>query len=347
MKPMSRVLLGSTLAVSSMLIALGAAPTSPPSTASASAASKPASPVAPGAQPEKLAGNYGFTEGCCCDKDGNIFFVDQNNNDILEWSVEGKLSKFMHATGYSNGMCFDNQGNLITCADEKNELWQIAAPFPKQATTQPFTAADLKVTVLIKNYDGKTLNPETGGKQLNGPNDVWVVPAGPCAGGMYITDPLFARNWWTNRPGGRGAQQSGQYAYYLSPDHKTLTPVITDYRQPNGVIGTPDGKTLYVADMGGRVTNSFTINADGSLSDKKFFCNAGSDGMTIDSDGNVYTTNGPLVIWDKNGKQLDSIRFPRGTTNVCFGGKDRQLLFICAGDSVYGLKMTTHGVGSQ
>ena len=125
--------------------------------------------IAPDAKLEKLAGGFAFTEGPTCDKAGNVFFVDQPNNRIMEWNVEGKLSTFMQPSGYANGMMFDANGNLIACADEHNELWSITP--------------DKKVTVLVKNYQGK---------YLNGPNDVWVAPNGA----MYITDPFYRRTWW-------------------------------------------------------------------------------------------------------------------------------------------------------
>jgi gluconolactonase len=322
------------------------------------------SPVATGEQPVRLAAGMLFTEGCTSDGDGNVFFVDQNNNRILKYSFDntskdlakGKLEVFLQPSNYANGMTFDNDGNLIACADEKNELWLIRAPFPPlpataavpnqlepaPLSTEPapkpegLKPSDLKIDVLIKDFQGKP---------LNGPNDVFVVPKGPLAGGMYLTDPLYPRKWWTDRPGGAGMQQPGRYVYFLSPDHKTLTPVITDFMMPNGIIGTPDGKTLYVSDINGRKTWSYAINDDGTLKDKTLFCDAGSDGMTIDDEGYIYITSGGLKIFDKNGQQVAQFRMP--AANVCFAGKDKSILFICAGKEIYALKMRTHGVGPQ
>ena len=93
--------------------------------------------------------------------------------------------------------------------------------------------------------------------------------------------------------------QDLQCVYYLAPDHKTLTRVVNDLVQPNGIVGTPDGKTLFIADIGGNKTWSYTINSDHSLSNKKLFCELGSDGMTIDSEGNIYLTGNGVSIFDK------------------------------------------------
>jgi gluconolactonase len=130
----------------------------------------------------------------------------------------------------------------------------------------------------------------------------------------------------------------------MAPDRKTITRVTTDLWEPNGIIGTPDGKVLYVADLSVQTTWAYDIRPDGELTNKRPFCKLGSDGMTIDSDGNVYLTGNGVTVFDKTGKQIEHIVVPEGwTTNVDFGGKDRDLLFITAGGSVYGLKMRVKG----
>ena len=113
------------------------------------------------------------------------------------------------------------------------------------------------------------------GKLLNGPNDVWIRPDN----GLYFTDPFYKRPYWKREL----AEQDGEAVYYLSPDRKQLDRVADDLKQPNGIIGTPDGKRLYVADIGAGKTFSYEIQRDGTLSEQNLFCTLGSDGMTIDS----------------------------------------------------------------
>ncbi len=119
--------------------------------------------------------------------------------------------------------------------------------------------------MVLKDYQGKL---------LNGPNDVWLRPGG----GLYFTDPHYKRPYWK-----RGPKEMDECVYYLAPDDKTLTRVIDDLKQPNGIIGTPDGKLLYVTDIGAGKTYRYRIQPDGALKEKKLFCELGSDGMTIDS----------------------------------------------------------------
>lgn len=269
--------------------------------------------VAPGAKLTLLSSGFKFTEGPAADKEGNVFFTDQPNNRILEWSVDGKLTTYMSDAGRSNGMYFDDAGNLYVCADLHNQLWEIS---PSK-----------KVTVLVKSYKGKL---------LNGPNDLWVHPNG----GIYFTDPFYKRDYWTRGP----MEQDGQHVYYLSPDRKKLIRVINDLEQPNGIIGTPDGKRLYVADIKGNKTYSYLIKADGSLSDKKIFANMGSDGMTIDDEGDVYLVGKGVTVFNSRGEQIDRISVPQPwTANITFGGKDHSALFITASDSLYSIQTRVHG----
>lgn len=273
--------------------------------------------IAPGAKLEKLAGGFEFTEGPACDAHGNVFFTDQPNDRILEWSADGKLSTWMQPCGRSNGLCFDTDGNLWACADAKNELWRIAP--------------DKTVTVVVKDYRGKL---------LNGPNDVWLRPDG----GIYFTDPYYKRTYWKRGP----KEQDVEGVYYLTPDRKHLTRVIADMKQPNGIIGTPDGKTLYVSDIGAGRTYAFAVQADGALAHKRLFCELGSDGMTLDDEDNVYLTGKGVTVFDRSGKQVEHVAVDEPWTgNICFGGKDRHLLFITASHGVYGLRMRVKGVGSQ
>jgi gluconolactonase len=269
--------------------------------------------IAPGAKLEKLAGDFKFTEGPTSDQAGNVFFTDQPNNRIMKWSVDGQLTTFLQPAGRANGMFFDRRGNLIACADENTELWSITP--------------DGKHTVLAKEFEGKP---------LNGPNDVWVRDDDS----LYFTDPFYKRPWWDyDRP-----PQVSQQVFFLSADRKTLRRVTSDLQQPNGIIGTPDGKKLFVADIRARQTWAYDILPDGSLTNKTLRAELGSDGMTLDTEGNLYLTGRGVIVFDPSGKQIEHIPVPESwTANVSFGGKDHQTLFITASTGLYAIKMKFKG----
>jgi gluconolactonase len=266
-----------------------------------------------GAAPVKLAGDFAFTEGPAPDKAGNVYFTDQPNDRIMVWSNRKGLSTFMQPSGRSNGLFFDSKGNLWSCADEQNELWRISP--------------DKNVEVVIDKFNGKL---------FNGPNDLWVAPDGS----IFFTDPFYKRPWWSHSE----MPQEKQCVYFMSADRSVLKRVVEDMVQPNGIIGTPDGKTLYIADIGGNKTWSYSINPDGTLDNKKLFCELGSDGMTIDTDGNVYLTGKGVTIFDKTGKKIGNIQVPESwTANVCFGGKKRTTLFITASKGFYKINTRVKG----
>jgi gluconolactonase len=263
-----------------------------------------------------VSDQFSFTEGPATDQDGNVYFTDQPNDHIWKYSVDGELSLFMDQAGRSNGMYFDHEGNLLTAADENRQVWSISP--------------EGQVTVLVNDFEGK---------RLNGPNDLWVNPNN---GGVYITDPYYRRNYWEQPE----QEIEEERVYYLTPDRQELIVVADHYVKPNGIIGTPDGRTLYVADIGDDKTYSYTINRDGTLSDKTLFAEMGSDGMTIDNLGNIYLTGTDgVTVFDRNGQQIEQIDIPqRWTANITFIGPERQTLFITASNAVYTLEMNVQGV---
>ncbi len=270
--------------------------------------------AARGARVQRLAEGFRFTEGPAVDARGDVYFTDQPNDRILRWSTDGKLSTFLNPCGRSNGLYFDHHGNLIACADEKNELWSITP--------------DGKSTVLVKDHDGKL---------LNAPNDLWI----DAHGGVYFTDPFYKRGYWERGP----KEQDGEHVYYLPPDRKRLRRVAEGLQRPNGIVGTADGRGLYVSDIGGKKTWMYTVRPDGTLTNRRLFVDMGSDGMTIDAEGNVYLTGKGVTVFDPAGRKIDHIAIDEGwTANVCFGGEDRRTLFITAMDSLYGLRTRVRGV---
>ena len=270
--------------------------------------------VAPGALLRQVSNQFAFTEGPTVDKKGDIYFTDQPNDKIWKYDTKGELTLFMEKTGRSNGMFFDKKGNLISCADAENQLWSISP--------------DKQVTVLLTDVEGK---------KLNGPNDVWVRPKG----GYYFTDPYYQRSWWERKKPGIEKQN----VYFLPRGTKKAVIVDADIKKPNGIIGTPDGKTLFVADIGDNKTYKYDIAPDGMLNNRKLFVPQGSDGMTLDSEGNLYLTGKGVTIYDKTGTKIGHIPVPEPwTANICFGGKDRRLLFITASKSIYTLDMKVKGL---
>lgn len=262
---------------------------------------------------EKLAGDFKFTEGPAVDAKGNVYFTDIPNNLILIWTTDNKLDTFSLNSGHANGLYFDKDENLLACEGEKGQITSMSP--------------DGQKTSIATEYNGK---------RFNQPNDIWPDKKG----GIYFTDPKYSDED-TELP------QDGMHVYYINPDHTTVIRVCDDFEKPNGLIGNPDGKILYVTDAQVGKTFKYDIQEDGSLSNKKIFVEFGCDGMTIDKAGNVYlTSNGKQAvdIFSPEGDLLKSILVPEKPSNLCFGGKDRNKLFITARTSIYRLELDAEGV---
>ena len=258
----------------------------------------------------KLAGGFTFTEGPARDKYGSICFSDIPNNRIHRWDVAvGKLTTVREQSGGANGLFFDERGNLLACEGTSRRVTS--------------TSPDGKTTVLADSY---------AGKRLNSPNDLWIHPSGR----IYFTDPRYGQE-------AGPLEQDGFHVYSISPDHGTVTRVISDLVKPNGVVGTADGTTLYVSDPDARKIHAYRIRPDGSLTDHKVFCESGSDGMTLDERGNLYLTAKSVLIYSPAGELIETIEVPEGAANVCFGGPDRQTLFITARTGLYAVPMRVKG----
>jgi gluconolactonase len=284
-----------------------------------------------------------------------VFFTDQPDDRIYKWNVvNGQTTLFLQGTGRSNGMAFNKDGQLISCADMHGELWKILS--------------NGSHTVLVDNYNGKL---------LNGPNDVWINPTN---GGMYITDPMFPRGYWdnsdprkANNPGwppvysDQGDGIAG-HVYYLASGSNTLVRVTGSFpgwnpesAWPNGIVGTPDGKKLYINkwsyDGSGGIW-VFDINPDGTLSNMQDFVPGLNfcDGMSMDDKGNVYvSTNMGVVVYNPAGNNILTISTGGGATNNVFAGQNNKQLFITGGgptspsfpnnnDRIMSVKMNVKGV---
>jgi gluconolactonase len=270
--------------------------------------------MVPGAKLEKVADGFTFTEGVASDARGNVYFSDIPASRIHYYDHTNQGKIFLENSNRANGLHVDQTGNIIACEGaEGGRLVQVS---PEGG-----------VSIIAEGYDGKS---------FNSPNDLWESPNG----GFYMTDPRYGRSR-DNLP------QDGEHVYYITRDRKKVVRVTDDLVRPNGVTGTMDGSILYVADPGSGKTYRYTILKDGTLTDKQLFADEGSDGMTIDSQGNVYLTNTAVKVYNPAGRLIETIEVPESPTNVAFGGKNGKTLYITARTSVYKLEMRVEKVFSN
>lgn len=258
--------------------------------------------------------DFAFTEGPVSDKAGNVFFTDQPNNRIWEYDIKGQLSIFMEPAGRANGMDFDQKGNLVVCADEHNEIWSIGR--------------DKKKEVLLKSYNGKL---------LNGPNDLWI----DAHGGIYFTDPYYQRKYWTRK----STEQDKPCVYYLPKGAKKAIRVSELLQKPNGLVGSADGRYLYVADIEGHKIYRFETGKKGRLTNPVVLIDQGADGITADQNGHLYLSGNGVFVFNSEGQLLKHIPVDEPwVANLGFGGKEHKQLFITASKGLYVLPTNQTGL---
>lgn len=272
--------------------------------------------IGPVGDVQRLHTGFAFTEGPAADDQGNLYFTDIPNNRIHKRSAAGQLSVFAEPSGHCNGLMV--AGNILLACEMDGRLKQ-------------FSLKDAQETALAEKYDDK---------RFNAPNDLVVDQSG----GIYFTDPRFrAPDPW---PQGKEA------VYYRAVDGK-VTRLIEDRTAPNGVILSPDEKTLYVIPSLEKAMWAYPVEGPGKIGPGRVFCelkqgpgqtSSGGDGLTIDTRGNLYITSSlGLQIFSPDGKALGIIAFPEQPANVTFGGQSMKTLYVTARTSLYSVETEATG----
>jgi len=279
-------------------------------------AADPVEIVAKDAKLEKLWGEGTFTEGPAYGPGGLVYFTDIGNRIMKFDPATSKTEVYRDPSGRANGLDFDPAGRLVACEGAGKGNRRVSR-----------TEKDGSIKVLADNWKGK---------KFNSPNDLTISTDGV----IYFTDPRY---------GGDEPREIDTESVYRIDADGTVTQVIVEVEKPNGVVLSPDMKTLYVADnnpkdRGARTLLAYPVKADKSLGPKKvlhdFGKDRGIDGMVVDTDGNIYATAGKgktagVYVFSPEGKQLAMIPTPEDPTNCVFGNKDRKMLYVTGGKSLY------------
>jgi gluconolactonase len=281
-------------------------------------------PIVPaGAKLEKLWGEGEFTEGPAYGPGGCVYFSDIGNRIMQYDPATGKTVEYRKPSGRANGLDFDPKGRLVA-AEGAN------------------TGGNRRVTITEMDGTVRVLADKWKGKRFNSPNDVTIDTKGR----VYFTDPRYV--------GDEKREIDTESVYRVDPDGK-VEQIITDVQKPNGIILSPDMKTLYLADSnpkGNQHLLAFPLKEDGTVGKKKllhdFGKDRGIDGMCVDAKGNIYGAagqgkTGGVYVFTPEGKQLAFIPTPEVPTNCVFGDKDRKTLYVTAGKSLYRIKLKNDG----
>jgi gluconolactonase len=303
----------------------------------AAATAAPAANAAQQGPAVEIATTVAFTEGPAVDRDGNVYFTDIINQRILKLGADGMLSTYREPSNVANGLLIDPQGRLIACEGALFER-----PGVKRQGTPRVTRTDLKT--------GKSETIASGyeGKPFAGPNDVTIDGKG--------------RLYFTDLPGA---------AVYRIDTSGTLARILAapDVQRPNGIQVSPDDSTLYLieanqAQGGARLIRAYDLQSDGTVRNMRvhytFYPGRSADGMSIDSQGNLYASAGMnqlrgssetldtktgVYVISPAGKLLKFIPIPEDfITNNAFGGADMKTLYVTAGKTLYKVRSDIAGL---
>ena len=287
-----------------------------------------------------VAATVAFTEGPTVAEDGTVFFTDLYNNRIMQLSTDGVLSTFRQPSHRANGLLFDSDWRLLAC-----EGGDGGSVLPRVTRTDIETGV---IEVLADGYNGK---------QLHQPNDLTFDGRG--------------RIYFTDRPGPNPRpDQTGVHGVYRIDPDGSIDRILTEPEviRPNGIIISPDDRTLYVIEteqgaQGPRLIRAYDLSSAGTVSNMRvfhdFFPGRSGDGMTIDSEGNLYVAAGlnqlrgtsetlatvaGIHVFSPSGELLEHIPIPEDTiTNAAFGGPDLRTLYVTAGKTLFSFRTDITG----
>ncbi len=276
---------------------------------------------------KKLATGFDWVEGPVWMGDSDfLLFSDIPNNKVYRWSNEIGLSTFLSPSNFANGHYRDQQGRLISCEHGSRSLTRMEH--------------DGTISTLANGYKGK---------KLNSPNDVIVKSDGT----IWFSDPYYGII--TNYEGYKAEPELPGSVYRFDPTDGTLKSVCTILDCPNGLAFSPDEDYLYVSETGKRhdplaKTGLYKFKVLGNQKLSKSYeylaLDAGKpDGFRIDSEGNIWTSAGDGVhCISPDFKLLGKIYIPEVVSNVCFGGRAKQTLYITATNSIYSIALNREGI---
>src|SRR6266699_2815024 len=309
--------------------------------------------VAPDAKVELVKGGFGFTEGPVWvqkGREGYLLFTDIPGNVIWKLTLDGTASVYQSQVGYTRADVW-RWGGLQNNGRERNdpqfeEFAMIGADgltLDRQGRLIVATFAGRSLMRIEQNGRRTVLADRYEGKRFGGPNDVVVKRDGA----IYFTDTFGAFRLREKDP----RREFDSNTVYRWKDGK-LALVVKDMPATNGLAFSPDEKYLYVNGSRDNYVNRYEVLADGTLANGKLFIDMRketergiTDGMRVDSKGNLYET-GPGGVWiiSPDGRHLGTIRAPEQSTNIGFGEADRKTLYIAARTGIYRIRVNTPGI---
>ncbi len=261
-----------------------------------------------------------WAEGPCYIPHKDMLVWSDNPNNRMMKLVNGQVSEFRNPSNFCNGNTIDNDENLISCSHGGRCIYK--------------TDDELNVSVVVDQFDGK---------KFNSPNDVCVKSDNT----IWFTDPPYGI--LSDYEGYPGEQEyGGCYVFCFNTKKNILKVITTNLDRPNGITFSHDEKKLYIADTGENIKCMYVFDVEGDLISnqklvydfKPFF----SDGFRCDKDGNIWTSAGKAIkCFNPQNELIGQLILPELVSNLEFGGKEGNTLYVTATSSLYAMELNQIG----
>jgi len=262
-------------------------------------------------QMQRVAGGYRFTEGPAWSREGFLLFSDVPNDRIMKYVPGQTPVVFRENSNGANGNAFDGQGRLYTCESRAR-----------------------RVVRMDKKGEIQVLADKWEGKRLNAPNDIVVRKDGH----VYFTDPAFGKQADTRELDFYGV-------YHITPKEE-MRLVAKPVGRPNGIALSHNGRVLYVANSDEHLVRAYDVDRNGELSNDRVVISGVDgvpDGIRVDEKGNIYLAATGVMIFDAQGKFIETLGMAEAPANCAFGDADLQTLYITARTSLYRMRRDVKG----
>jgi len=262
----------------------------------------------------KLATGFDFIDGATVDKDGNLYFVDYKWQRIYRWNVANEVIELICELPISPvSLAFDTQGNLLVVT----RFIQVESIFNKGV---------IRVVAL---------NPEN---PIGSIRELKEVPFSSVDTNR-INNVIYQTSRYRLERNVETAIATPVKTCFIAPDGVTIIPYTPDLAQTYSLKAAQPGQSVYVSSNANQETYSMTIGEQGQFMNPELFVCDGEQDVLTTPNGDVYVSSGNIIVYEKSGRLKKYINVPERPSSLVLGGKNRDVLYICARGSLYYTKI--------
>lgn len=289
-------------------------------------------PEFPGYDAVQAGSDFDFTEGASSDSKGNVYFCDNRMKRIFRWSAStGEINLVADFPWKPIFTAFDTEDNLLVGFRYDPQPGYMVDGSQESVEELPDAAGTSFSSWGNSGFSTRfyTMDPD------NPEETIMLLDLVPMGSVDDVAKALYPSNRWRDFHDFDKITLRVPEKCYVAPDGKTIIPYVYDLARCSSLVPAYPGKKMYASNEYDKRTVSCDVNADGTLSNLKYFTETGEFGLTAGPDGNIYIADGDVYVFSPEGKKLSVIKVPERPSTLAFGGKDGRTLFITGRHRVF------------